>query len=152
MEGGWIKLMIKIGVVMGEVGKHGDKREKGGRRRRILMLSFFLERFWEKRAARKGFLLEIVILRDTTVGLVLGLGSRVQRGTFGAGWSVRPRQLAGWQDWFGLVEFQSLGRTFGCREKQGKTTNKDSNKGGPTSYLQVFSSRYVIVSTLANSV
>ena len=25
--------MIKIGVVMGEVGKHGDKREKGGRRK-----------------------------------------------------------------------------------------------------------------------
>ena len=24
--------MIKIGVVMGEVGEHGDKREKGGRR------------------------------------------------------------------------------------------------------------------------
>ena len=52
----------------------------------------------------------------------------------------------------GLVEFQNLGRTFGCREKQGKTTSKDSNKGGPTSYLQVFSSRYVIVSTLANYV
>ena len=33
MEGGWIKLMMKIGVVMEEVGKHGDKREKGGRRR-----------------------------------------------------------------------------------------------------------------------
>ena len=27
------KFMMKIGVVMGEVGKHGDKREKGGRRR-----------------------------------------------------------------------------------------------------------------------
>ena len=78
--------------------------------------------------------------------LVLGLGSGVQRGTFGAGWSVRPRQLAGWQDWFGLVEFQNLGRTFGSREKQGKMTNKGSNKGGPTSYLQVFSSIIMAIS------
>ena len=65
------------------------------------------------------------------------------------------RDLASWQggktglDW---LSFRALGRTFGCREKQEKMTNKDSNKGGPTSYLQVFSSRYVIVSTLANSV
>ena len=50
------------------------------------------------------------------------------------------------------LSFRTLGKTFGCRENQGKTTNKDSNKGGPTSYLQVFSSRYVIVSTLENSV
>ena len=106
-----------------------------------------MEKFWEKRAARKGFLLEIVILRGyNSLGLVLGLGSGVQRGTFGAGWSARPRQLAGWQDWFGLVEFQNLGRTFGCREKQGKTTNKGSNKGGPTSYLQVFSSIIMAIS------
>ena len=41
MEGGWIKLMIKIGVVMGEVGKHGDKREEKGGEEGILMLSFF---------------------------------------------------------------------------------------------------------------
>ena len=27
------KFMMKIWVVMGEVGKHEDKREKGGRRR-----------------------------------------------------------------------------------------------------------------------
>ena len=27
------KFMMKTGVVMGEVRKHGDKREKGGRRR-----------------------------------------------------------------------------------------------------------------------
>ena len=27
------KFMMKIGVVMGEVGKHEDKREKGGRGR-----------------------------------------------------------------------------------------------------------------------
>ena len=83
-------------------------------------------------------MLEIVILRGyNSLGLVLGLGSGVQRGTFGAGW----------QDWFGLIEFQNLGRTFGCKEKQGKTASKDSNKGGPTSYLQVFSN-----SIMANSV
>jgi len=28
VDGGWIELMIKIGVVMGEVGENGDKREK----------------------------------------------------------------------------------------------------------------------------
>ena len=121
-------------------------RKEGGEV--IILTLVFLEKFWEKRAARKGFLLEIVILRGyNSLGLILGLGSGVQRGTFGAGWSVRPRQLAGWQDWFGLVEFQNLGRTFGCREKQGKTTSKDNNKGGSTSYPQVFFS-----SIMANSV
>ena len=92
-------------------------------------------------SCKEGVLWDIVFLLRgyNSLGLVLGLGSGVQRGTFGAGWSARPRQLAGWQDWFGLVEFQNLGRTFGCREKQGKTANKGSNKGGPTSYLQVFS-------------
>ena len=51
--------MIKIGVVMGEVGKHGDKREEKGGEEGILMLSFFLESLGEK-AAKKGFLLEIL--------------------------------------------------------------------------------------------
>ena len=109
-------------------------------------LSFF-EKFREKRAARKGFCWRLLFLRGyNSLGLVLGLGSGVQRGTFGAGWSARPRQLAGWQNWFGLVEFQNLGRTFGCKGKQGKTTNKGSNKGGPTSYLQVFSSIIMAIS------
>ena len=39
------------------------KGRKEGGEGIILMLSFFLEKFWEKRAARKGFLLEIVLLR-----------------------------------------------------------------------------------------
>ena len=65
-----------------------------------------------EQSCKEGALLEIVFLRGyNSLGLVLGLGSGVQRGTFGAGWSARPRQLAGWQDWFGLVEFQSFGRT-----------------------------------------
>ena len=44
-------MMIKIGVVMGEVGKHRDKREKEGR---ILMLSFFGE-VWERKLQRRVF-------------------------------------------------------------------------------------------------
>ena len=105
-------------------------------------------------SCKEGVLLEIVFFFRgyNSLGLVLSLGSGVQRGTFGARWSARPLQLAGWQDWFGLVGFQSFGKDFDYKEKQGKTANKDSNKGGPTSYLHVFSSRYVIVSTLENSV
>ena len=96
-----------------------------------------MEKFWEKRVAKKGVLLDI--LRGyNSLGLVLGLGSGVQRGTFGARWSARPRQLVGWQKWFGLVEFHSLGRSFGCRKKQGEAASKDINNGGSTSYLQVF--------------
>ena len=81
-----------------------------------------LEKLWESRAAKKGFCWRLFFLLRgyKSLGLVLGLGSGVQRGTFGAGWSARPRQLAGWQDWFGLVEFQNLGRTFGCRKKARK--------------------------------
>ena len=51
--------MIKIGVVMGEVGNHGDKREKGGRRRGDFLCLVFLESLGEK-AAKKDFLLEIL--------------------------------------------------------------------------------------------
>ena len=73
---------------------------------------------------KEGVLLEIVFFRGyNSLGLVLGLGLGVQRGTFGAGWSARPRQLAGWQDWFGLVEFQSFGKEFwlqGKARKNGK--------------------------------
>ena len=101
-----------------------------------------------EQSCKEGVLLEIVFLREyNSLGLVLSLGLGVQRVTFGAGWSARPRRLAGWQNWFRLVEFQSLGRTFGCREKQGETANKDNNNGGSTSYLQVFSS-----GIMANSV
>ena len=88
-----------------------------------------LEKFWESRggesrAAKKGFCWRLFFLRGyNSLGIVLGLISRVQRGTFGAGWSARPRQLAGWQDWFGLVEFQSFGKDFwlqGKARKNGK--------------------------------
>ena len=83
-----------------------------------------LEKFWESRAAKKGFCWRLFFLRGyNSLGLVLGLGSGVQRGTFGARWSVRPLQLAGWQDWFGLVEFQSFGKDFwlqGKAKKNGK--------------------------------
>ena len=117
--------MRKIGVVMGEersanMGIRG--RKEGGEGD-----LFFTLGFWEKlggeqrlgeQSCKEGFCWRLFLLRGyNSLGLVLGLGSGVQRGTFGAGWSARPRQLAGWQDWFGLVEFQNLGRTFGCREK-----------------------------------
>ena len=52
-------MMMKIGVVMGEVGKHGDKREKGGRRKGGILTLVFLRSLGEK-AAKKGFLLEIL--------------------------------------------------------------------------------------------
>ena len=72
------------------------KGRKEGGEREDPYLSFFLRSLGEK-AAKKGFLLEI--LRGyNSWGLVLGLGSGFQRGTFGAGWSARPRQLAGWQN------------------------------------------------------
>ena len=86
-------------------------------------LSFFLRSFG-RRELKEGVLLEIFLRGYNSLGLVLGLGSGVQRGTFGAGWSARPCQLAGWQDWFGLVEFQNLGRTFGYRENLGKNSKQ----------------------------
>ena len=60
------------------------------------------------------------------------------------------RDLASWQGGktsLGWLSFRNLGRTFSCREKQGETESKDNNKGGSTSYLQVFFS-----SIMANSV
>ena len=75
--------------------------------------------FWRslgEKAAKKGFLLEIMRGYNSW-GPCTRFGLGVQRGTFGAGWSARPRQLAGWQNWFGLVEFQSLGRTFWLQGK-----------------------------------
>ena len=51
-----------------------------------------LEKFWESTVAKKGFCWRLSFLRGyNSLGLVLGLGSGVQRGTFGAGWSERPR-------------------------------------------------------------
>ena len=73
------KFMMKIGVVMGEVCKHGDKREKGGRRR-ASFLPWFLEKFWEKRAARMGFLLEIVLLRGYNSRAFTRFGLRGPKG------------------------------------------------------------------------
>ena len=140
--------MMKIGVVMGEVGKHGDKREKGGRRRNPY-LRIFGEVLGEQ-SCKEGVLLEIVLfegIQQLRACTRFGL-----EGPKGYLWSWVVGETSPVGRVARLVEFQNLGRTFGCREKQGKTTNKDSNKGGPTSYLQEFSSRYVIVSTFANSV
>ena len=54
------KFMMKIGVVMGEVGKHGDKREKGGRRKGSFSYLSFRE-VMEEGSCKEGVLLEIVI-------------------------------------------------------------------------------------------
>ena len=90
-------------------------------------------------SCKEGVLLEIVILRGYNSRACTRFGLGGPKGYLWSWGSARPRQLAGWKNWFGLVEFQNLGRTFGYREKQGETTSKDSNKGGSTSYLQVFS-------------
>ena len=65
------------------------KGRKEGGEGRILMLSF-LEKFWEKRAARKGFLLKIVLLRGYnsractrgSKGVPLELGGRRDRASW----------------------------------------------------------------------
>ena len=58
----------------------------------------FWRSFGRAELQRRGFVGDCFWRGYNSLGLVLGLGSGVQRGTFGAGWSARPRQLAGWQN------------------------------------------------------
>ena len=129
------KFMMKIGVVMGEVGNM-----------RILTLVLG-RKFWEKRAARKGFLLEILRGYNS-----LGLYSVWARRSKGVPLELGgQRDLASWQggtNGWGWLSFRTWeGLLAAGKRKEKKTASKDSNKGGSTSYLQVFSS-----SIMANSV